>query len=290
LILGLLPRLHTSHKLALNMFAVDSLVLDAGSLLFDTTPDLDSLPADSFDLFPTDFDWPHSTETSDGEDVPTLAASFSFDDFELDQQELLSDEHLLLATKLWTNAPPQETSEFERILTSSSASPTDDLGASDDGSSDAEADVDDSASSAKLSRRKSSTSLLDEDFNVKKMKGKKGVTKKTSKNARRFQDVATLKTINQLRAEAADHPDSRRRIHNVLERKRRNDLKYCYHELRESIPDLEGTERAPTGTILARAAEYVRSLQEEEKRIDADYAIELAKFETLSRQLGKSSC
>ena len=72
----------------------------------------------------------------------------------------------------------------------------------------------------------------------------------------------------------------------VLERKRRNDLKYCYQELRESIPDLESTERTPTGTILARAAEYVRHLQDEEKKIDAALAAARLENEVLRRQLG----
>ena len=71
----------------------------------------------------------------------------------------------------------------------------------------------------------------------------------------------------------------------VLERKRRNDLKYCYQELRECIPDLESTDRTPTGTILARAAEYIKSLQEEEAKIAAEMAAARAENELLRRQL-----
>jgi hypothetical protein len=275
LILGLLPRHHT-HNISLNMvfsFSADTLTLGPESLLFDV-PDLESLH--------DNLDWLPSAETSDqDEEFGSAVPPFDIDCFEFDD-EVFEDEHLALAEKLWAN-PPHDSFDFDQILESSSSSPIDDFANSEE-SSDAEGD--DSASSSKAAKRKASGAFSDEDFNVKKVKGKKGVTKKSSKNVRRFQDVATLKTINQLRSEAADHPDSRRRIHNVLERKRRNDLKYCYSELRESIPDLEGTDRAPTGTILARAADYVRMLQEEEKKIDAGLAAARAENETLRRQLG----
>ena len=71
----------------------------------------------------------------------------------------------------------------------------------------------------------------------------------------------------------------------VLERKRRNDLKYCYQELRECIPDLESTERTPTGTILARAADYIKQLQDEEKKIEAGLTAARLENEMLRRQL-----
>jgi len=167
----------------------------------------------------------------------------------------------------------------DQVLSSGTSSPTNDAPFS---SSSSDADVSEPAT-----KRKGKAASVFEDAKAKKGKGKKGaVSKPVLKQMRRFQDDATIKVINTLRAEAGDHPDSRRRIHNVLERKRRNDLKYCYQELRESIPELEATERTPTGTILARAADYIRRLQEEEKKIEAGLNAARVENELLRRQLG----
>lgn len=62
----------------------------------------------------------------------------------------------------------------------------------------------------------------------------------------------------------SDDPESKRHTHNVLERKRRNELKSSYQELREEIPDLYDNDKTPTGVILNRACEYIAALQEEE--------------------------
>jgi len=178
--------------------------------------------------------------------------------------------------------------EIEHVYDSNSSSPSNDFTFSNE-NSDEEEDTPKYAKMAKRSSKSSSitTDESDNEFKVKKTKGKKGaVTKASSKPTRRVQDDATLKAISQLRNESGDHPDSRRRIHNVLERKRRNDLKYCYQELRESIPDLESTERTPTGTILARAAEYIRLLQEEDKKNETALVAARLENEILRRQLG----
>lgn len=75
----------------------------------------------------------------------------------------------------------------------------------------------------------------------------------------------------------ADDPESKRHTHNVLERKRRNELKSSYQELREEIPDLNENDKTPTGVILNRACEYIATLQEEEASLLAELA--LAKLE-----------
>lgn len=69
-----------------------------------------------------------------------------------------------------------------------------------------------------------------------------------------------------------ESPESKRRIHNVLERKRRNDLKMSYQELREQIPELADNERTPTGQILIKAHEYITHLQEQEAELKAGIA------------------
>jgi hypothetical protein len=50
----------------------------------------------------------------------------------------------------------------------------------------------------------------------------------------------------------------------VLERKRRNDLKASYQELRECIPELAHQERAPTAQILSKGVEYIETLKKNE--------------------------
>ena len=53
----------------------------------------------------------------------------------------------------------------------------------------------------------------------------------------------------------------------VLERKRRNELKHCYTELRINVPGICEDERTPTGHILQQATEYIHQLQAEEAEL-----------------------
>lgn len=61
--------------------------------------------------------------------------------------------------------------------------------------------------------------------------------------------------------------DVKRATHNVLERKRRNDLRYSFQTLRDQIPDLEDNERAPKVNILKKSTEYIKSLKDEESKL-----------------------
>lgn len=56
-----------------------------------------------------------------------------------------------------------------------------------------------------------------------------------------------------------------RATHNVLERKRRNELKQRFQYLRDSIPELVCNERAPKVAILQKAFNYITYLKMEEK-------------------------
>lgn len=67
--------------------------------------------------------------------------------------------------------------------------------------------------------------------------------------------------------------EQRRASHNVLERKRRNDLKYSFQVLRGQIPELLDNQRAPKVTILRKAADYIKQIREKEE----DMQIRLAK-------------
>jgi Myc proto-oncogene protein len=142
-----------------------------------------------------------------------------------------------------------------------------------------------SSPSTPIKRKASHDSLDSEDdddfISAKKAKVKKAGLVKT----RRVHDEATARTIAVLRTECSDNPESRRKIHNVLERKRRNDLKSSYQELRESLPELETADRAPTGQILGKAVEFIAELQEEEKRVLAAIAALRAENDRLRASL-----
>ncbi len=90
-----------------------------------------------------------------------------------------------------------------------------------------------------------------------------------------------------------DQPDSKRMTHNgivilsllltvlVLERKRRNDLKASYQDLRETIPELAQQERAPTAQILQKAVEYIENL----KKADEQFASAVAALRAENERL-----
>lgn len=77
----------------------------------------------------------------------------------------------------------------------------------------------------------------------------------------------------------------KRTQHNVLERKRRNDLKFSFFALRDSVPELNNQERAPKVLILKKAADYVHSLNSENRRLENEKAALLAKQQKLERTL-----
>lgn len=89
--------------------------------------------------------------------------------------------------------------------------------------------------------------------------------------------LATMQRKSATRPGFADTPEGRRHTHNILERKRREDLKSSYRALRAQVPELADSERAPTGQILIKAAEFIAQLQAEEQRM-------LQQLETLRAQ------
>jgi hypothetical protein len=80
-------------------------------------------------------------------------------------------------------------------------------------------------------------------------------------------------TAQQVAAMPCD-PEDKRNIHNVLERKRRNELKHCYHELRINVPGICDDDRTPTGHILQQATEYIHQLNAEEAELLAALEVE----------------
>ncbi len=99
--------------------------------------------------------------------------------------------------------------------------------------------------------------------------------------------VKRLQRINSNTSSVGDGTESddehRRASHNILERKRRNDLKYSFQILREQVPDLEENQRAPKVTILRKAAEYIRRIQLESNASEQELERE-RKRETRLRQ------
>jgi len=85
-----------------------------------------------------------------------------------------------------------------------------------------------------------------------------------------------------------ENPDCKRMTHNVLERKRRNDLKASYHDLRESIPELSSQDRAPTAQILHKAVEFIEHLKQTEEQLLATLAVMRAEGERLRAQAARA--
>lgn len=79
--------------------------------------------------------------------------------------------------------------------------------------------------------------------------------------------------------------EARRASHNVLERKRRNDLKNSFDILRTGIPDLEENIRAPKVVILRKAVEYIKVLQANDKKIECDWSREHKRHNKLRERL-----
>lgn len=84
---------------------------------------------------------------------------------------------------------------------------------------------------------------------------------------------------------SSENPESKRRIHNVLERKRRNDLKQSYQALRLELPSLADNDRAPTGHILIQAVEYIHELQKNDVLLSQRTAALREQVELKRRQL-----
>ncbi|XP_028518998.1 transcriptional regulator Myc-B isoform X2 [Exaiptasia diaphana] len=83
--------------------------------------------------------------------------------------------------------------------------------------------------------------------------------------------------------ESENDSEYTRATHNVLERKRRNDLKLKFQRLRDAVPELKDNERAPKVSILRKSWEHINHLKKEETRL----ATELERQKKLNSQLLK---
>ena len=78
-----------------------------------------------------------------------------------------------------------------------------------------------------------------------------------------------------------DSDSDKRASHNVLERKRRNDLKSSFHTLRSYVPTLSSVEKAAKVVILKKATDYIHEL----RKTEDDLAKEKDDLKTRQREL-----
>lgn len=101
---------------------------------------------------------------------------------------------------------------------------------------------------------------------------KPSLVRQKSTNSSQNSGKSTKRAGRQTSEEEEEEEDieSKRATHNVLERKRRNDLKFSFHTLRDELPDVKENERAPKVVILRQGAEYIEKLKAEEIKLAAE--------------------
>lgn len=80
-------------------------------------------------------------------------------------------------------------------------------------------------------------------------------------------------------------PETRRATHNVLERKRRIDLKRSFERLRECVPNLEKIDKTPKVIVLKKAALHIEELNKEDLQLEEQKRILIEEKESLTRRL-----
>lgn len=79
--------------------------------------------------------------------------------------------------------------------------------------------------------------------------------------------------------------DDKRNLHNVLERKRRGDLKDSFAALRAQVPELEDGDKTPKVVVLKRAVEQIEALYKRREQARKEKARLLAQQAELCAQL-----
>jgi Myc proto-oncogene protein len=114
----------------------------------------------------------------------------------------------------------------------------------------------------KPKRRLSVSSVSSEEPPVKRLKP-------VAVRAKSYSTHTECKEFKRQASSGSDEEDgeTKRATHNVLERKRRNDLKTSFHQLRAEVPEIETNERSPKVVILKKAKDYVEQLKNDEARL-----------------------
>eukprot|EP00918_Siedleckia_nematoides_P097704 GHVU01214024.1.p1 GENE.GHVU01214024.1~~GHVU01214024.1.p1 ORF type:complete len:516 (+),score=32.42 GHVU01214024.1:31-1578(+) len=85
---------------------------------------------------------------------------------------------------------------------------------------------------------------------------------------------------------SSDSEDTERRAaHNDLERKRRDDLRYSFIRLRDTVPTLKTTDRAAKVVILQKASDYIRDLSNKQHSLQKEAAKHRDRNEYLKQRL-----
>lgn len=125
----------------------------------------------------------------------------------------------------------------------------------------------------------------------KKLKREHSVPSELRKVVQKLKPVSSASSSCSSSRNSSDSEEycetGKRTQHNVLERKRRTDLKMSFFRLRDAVPELEGQERAPKVVILRKAANYIHHLNSDHKRYEREMDELKAKKEKLKRTLAK---
>ena len=95
--------------------------------------------------------------------------------------------------------------------------------------------------------------------------GSRGSSKASSRGSSRGSSRASSRPSSHPSSDSED--GDKRATHNVLERKRRDDLRCSFHQLRDTVPDLITKDRAAKVVILKSGTDYIQALRTEEKRL-----------------------
>ncbi|KAM9321328.1 protein L-Myc [Gastrophryne carolinensis] len=79
----------------------------------------------------------------------------------------------------------------------------------------------------------------------------------------------------------------KRKNHNYLERKRRNDLRSRFLALREEVPGLAHASKTPKVVVLSKATEYLKGLIRDEQRLVTEKAKLRSRHQQLLRRLSQ---
>ncbi|XP_075051372.1 protein L-Myc [Mixophyes fleayi] len=80
---------------------------------------------------------------------------------------------------------------------------------------------------------------------------------------------------------------AKRKNHNYMERKRRNDLRSRFLALREDVPGLAHSSKTPKVVVLSKATEYLQGLISDEKRLVAEKMKLRSRHQQLLRRISK---
>ena len=79
--------------------------------------------------------------------------------------------------------------------------------------------------------------------------------------------------------------EHKRASHKILERQRRNNLKFDFQELRSHIPELKDNQWAPRITILQKATEFITAIMKRNENLDRKYEQEKRREAQLKQHL-----